>query len=297
LRIYFFILLFFSLINYSCKNNTQEHSNYFAIKDDLNNEISFTETPKKIISLAPNITETIYSIEADSLLAGVTNYCDYPPEAKSKIKIGGMIDPDIEVIMSVNPDLILLTVEGNSKNTYQSLTNLGFKVFAFNPRNFDGICKMIDDLGRITNKLNNSQNVIKKLISNRDSIKAITNTLTIKTCFIIISIIPLITVNKTTFVNEIAEFAGFKNIYADENNPYPEISFEDLILKKPDYFIFPANLNNKNFIKNATNLLKEKLLLSDIMIDNKLIFIDENAFMRPGPRFFNSVFEILNKIH
>jgi iron complex transport system substrate-binding protein len=185
----------------SCGKTKNLKSDIITLKDDFGVDIEFEKYPARIISLAPNITETLYAIGADSLLSGVTDYCDYPESVKNKPKVGGMIDPNLEIIISLNPDLILITAEGNSKNTYQSLKNLGYKIFATNPRNFEDVLKMIKNIGKLTNHVQKADSVIGKMIKQRSDLLSKINNLNIDTCFILISLTPLMSANKNTFIN------------------------------------------------------------------------------------------------
>ena len=257
-------------------------------------EFSFDNAPRRIISLAPNITESIYAVGADSSLVGITDYCDYPPQTKDKKKVGGMINPDIEVIINLKPDLIFLTTEGNSKATYQNLINLGYKVFTFNPRNTDGITEMINKIGIITCKTIKSQEIINNIKRQSDSLKLISSKEPVKTCFIVISLIPLITVNGSTFINEVVKSCNLKNIYSGELNPYPEVSYEDLASKIPDYMIFPADLNDTGKINSSLEVLKEKLNLNNVYVKDRVLKVDENLIMRPGPRIIQCECNLFN---
>lgn len=289
--------IIFIFFYFSCKNNKNSGFQNINIRDDLGNEFNLNKKPQRIISLAPNITESIYSIGADSLLVGITDYCDFPPETKYKKRIGGMINPNLEEIISLNPDMILLTVEGNSKATYQSLKNLGYSVYAFNPRNFDGICKMLEDIGKITEKREKSEELVEDLKKSRDFILSLNNTNSLKSCFIIISVIPLITTNKTTFINGVIELCNLKNIYSEEQNSYPEISYEDLSSNIPDYMVLPVDFKDTTQIRKSIQVLKEKLKLSENFIKNNILLVDENILMRPGPRVLDGTKQILKLIN
>ena len=287
-----FVLLLFSLF-ISCGKLHNNSVNLIEVKDDLGNQIILNEIPKKIVSLAPNITETLFALGADSLIAGVTNYCDFPESARNKFKVGGMIDPDLELIISLNPDLIIVTIEGNSISTYKRLTTLGYKVFATNPRNFEGVIKMVKDLGILTNKKSESDMLISKMKNKKQDILLQSNNQIKDSCFIIISVTPLMTINKNTFINEIVELSGFINSYGDESSPYPEISWEDLIAKKPEYFILPGNLKDTISTKKIIISIKEKLKINIRESTQKFLLIDEDLFFRPGPRMLEAAEHLL----
>lgn len=287
-KIYFIFTIFFAvtLILYSCSDKSKiPNSNQPAtdkIKDDAGIEVSFESIPKRIVSLAPNITETFYAIHADSLLVGVSEFCTFPPEAKNKINTGSYLSPDYEKIVSLNPDLVVINVENTSNPTYQSLKNLGLKLFVSNAKDINGIRKMISDLGKITGNNFSSDSLINSINSSITILDTIVSK--DKNSLIVISINPLMTTNGKTFINEITGLAGLKNIYSDELIDYPAISFEDVLKKNPDWIIFPADTNNTQQLQNYIEELNIKLSQTNAIKNGKVIFIDENVMFRPGPR-------------
>ncbi|MBN1632682.1 MAG: ABC transporter substrate-binding protein [Ignavibacteria bacterium] len=286
------VIILLSLL-LSCGKQQPSENQQFSITDDLGNVIELQKKPEKIISLAPNITEAIFSIGADSLLIGVTSYCNYPVEAKTKTVIGGMLDPNIEIITSLKPDLILLTVEGNSQASYQALMNAGFKIFITNPRDLSGIKKMLRDFGKICRKENNSQSVINKIDSSEKSFLEITDKINPKPeALILVSINPLITVNKTTYINQVINLSGFKNIYEDEPMPYPTINYEDVILKNPDYVILTSELTDEkgNYLKE----LGKYLNTTNAFRNNKIISVNADLISRPGPRIIQAIESLIS---
>ena len=280
----------------SCQNKSEISNDSITIKDDLGNEISLDTLPKRIISLAPNITEALYAIEADSLIVGVTNYCDYPADSKNKKKVGGMIDPNYEIITSLKPDLILLTVEGNAKQSYVALKNLGLIVFVTNPRNVNGIIKMINDLGIITGKEKVANEISNKIKKDKIYFEELNRSSVDKKCLLLISVNPLMTANHNTFINEIVELSGFDNLYRNEAIEYPMISYEDVTEKDPEYIIFPTDTSDVKGYKKYKEEISDNLNSTKAVKENKVIFVDENILFRPGPRVINAVKLIRSKI-
>lgn len=293
---YFLIAIAFLSLLSSCNVRKEKTSAKYDITDDLGNKINIEIPSKRIVSLAPNITECIYAIGADSFLVGVTNYCDYPPQTSSKTKIGGIIDPNYEIISALNPSLIIMTVEGNSKPTYQALKNLGVNVFVSNPRSTDGITKTINDIGKICGKEEEAGKLVNKLILERDSLKNLTSKVIPRSCLIAISVNPLISANKTTYINEILELSGLFNIYKEEKLDYPQISYEDVIKKNPEIILFPADTSEKKVNDSFFDELTKKLNTTKAIKENKIFMIDADVLYRPGPRVIEAVRLVISKI-
>jgi len=263
----------------SCRTKKDENTGN-AVKDDLGNLFEFTNPPERVVSLAPSITEMIYYIGAESKLAGVTKYCDYPPEARGKQSVGGLLDPNLELIAEIKPDLILLTIEGNSQITYKSLIDLGYRVFVLNPRKVEDIISAMEKLNEILKPQTGKKSVdnfrreienIKPKDTNRSTYAAF------------LSAKPLISFSDNTFIGDIFTTEGFENVFGNEKLDYPGIYDEDLLLKNPDYLFFLADTSGttKKIIETEAagrfyglKAYKEK----------KVIILDENIFSRPGPR-------------
>jgi iron complex transport system substrate-binding protein len=265
--------------------------------DDLGNKIALDSPPKRIVSLAPNITEALYSIRADSLIAGVTNYCNYPLDAQNKTKIGGMIDPNYEIITSLEPDLIIMTVEGNAKQSYKALKELGMRIFVTNPRNINGIIKMINDLGAITGKVDEAKEVSEKIHDDKNFYEQLNENSDKIKCLLVISVNPLMTANRKTFINEIIELSGFKNIYHDEAIVYPMISYEDVTEKNPEYIVFPTDTSDVNAYEKYINEISKNLSSTKAVKEKKIILADSDLLFRPGPRVTNAVKLLRSKIN
>lgn len=293
--------LVFCLILFSCTDKSKIKDPISKIEnpqsqipDDAGVMVNFDSIPKRIISLAPNITETIYAIHADSLLAGVSEFCTYPPEAKTKANTGSYLSPDYEKIVSLNPDLVLINVENTSNPTYQSLKNLGLKLFLSNAKDINGIKKMVSDLGSITGNISSSDSLIE--ILNKGMVISDTSAKDDMNSMIIISINPLMTTNGKTFINEITGLAGLTNVYSDEIIDYPSVSFEDVLKKNPDWIVFPADTSNAEQLINYRKELTSKLGETNAVKNGKVIFIDENVMFRPGPRVLDAAELLKQKI-
>lgn len=284
----FIAVIFLSTVFFSCTKTTPESDAKFSIVDDIGVEVSLPEKPKTVVSMAPNVTEAIYALGADSMLAGVTTFCTYPPDAVNKTKVGDYLNPDYEVITSLKPDLVFLNVENRSNPTYQALENLGIKVYVLNIDNFDGVINMINKFGIILDKEERANALT-------DSLKGVRNTLAEQNskerpdAFIIIASNPLMTASGHTFINDILEMSGFNNIYKSEEMEYPNISFEDVIKKDPEYIILPSDTTDMTAINANLEEIRSSLSTTRAVKNNKILVVDANTLFRPGPRLLDGV--------
>jgi iron complex transport system substrate-binding protein len=289
-KIYFVCSLV--LILASCGKEGGRMPGGITVTDDLGTPHRFTEIPRRIITLAPNLTEMIYSLGLESRLAGNTLYCDYPEQAKKIEKVGNLLTVDFEKIVTLKPDLVFITVEGNTKDTYDKFHQLGINIFASNPRNYEGIKKTYTDIAKIF-RLDGEA---KKTVAGWDSAVAkISSSVSFskKSAMFVVDLKPLMIAGKNTFLNEYMRICGLTNIADDPRLNYPIFSREEILKRDPDYIIFPSGGNeNPSALKDAyPEWIKIKAVKN-----NDVIFVDWNLYSRPGPRFAEAAADLFNRL-
>jgi len=293
--VYFLNVLLISILFISCKptNNNSSKEKKIVIVDDLNNKISLSNKPKRIITLAPSLTEMIYELGLGNKLVGNTTYCDYPEEAKKITKVGDLLNVDAEKVLMLKPDLVFVTIEGNTQESYKKLKDLGINVFVSNPRNYNGIKKTFKDLAKIfdvTKKadsiINNWDRRINKLV-NRQSVD------TSKYIMFIIELKPIIVAGGKTFLNEYIRLAGYKNIVFDSKVNYPILNREEVLKRNPSYIIY--SYEDKEINKKIAELYPEWKRI-DAIKNNGIITINPNIYFRPGVRFVDAAEELVKNL-
>lgn len=296
-----FVLFFLSLVFSSCTKKEEKVSqsapvSKFAIKDDLGIEVSFDGVPKRIISMAPNITEGLYAIGAQDYIVGVTEFCDYPPEAKQKTKVGGYDNANYEMVAALKPDVVFITVESINRPMYQALQNLGIKMFVLNAKSVNGVVDMMKTLGKITGKEKEAEILSSKIKNERDSIQRGNDSGTQKKCLVIVGTNPIMTASKTSYINEIMILSGLDNIYADSPMDYPTISYEDITVKNPAYILLPYDTAKTDKLKVELDEIRKQLSSTESVRKNNFIVVDNNVVFRPGPRVIDAVRIIRSKV-
>lgn len=289
----FFLLTVLLFIN-ACEKKEKTIQKGFSVKDDLENVIQFDKTPQRIITLAPNLTEMIYDMGLGKYLIGNTLYCNYPEAARKITKVGDMLTFNFEKIITLKPDIVFITVAGNTKATYDKFRELGIKIFVSNPRGFTGIKKTYLDFGRIFGV----EEFTKKKVSQWDSvitkITAASKNYPQRSAMFLIELKPIMLAGKNTFLNEYLQMCGLKNIAEDSPMNYPMFSREEILKRNPDYIIYPTDGNdNVSKIKSAyTEWARLKAIKN-----NNVIFVDRDLYVRPGPRFISAVNDLFTRLH
>lgn len=271
------------------KVNVIQNTN--TIIDDLDSSFYFESIPQKVITLAPNLTEFIYELGVENLLIGNTTFCNYPKEAKDIENVGDLLTVDYEKIISLKPDLVFITVEGNSKNTYDKLKEYGFNVFVSNPRNFMGIKKTFRDFGKIFQKEKTVERKIIQWNSIVQEIKITREYSISNSAMFLISLKPIMLAGGNTFVSEFLKLCNLKNIADDSEVNYPLFSREEILSQNPMYII--NSFMNLDIVDDIKNAYPEWGNL-DAIKNEMIITVDPDLFFRPGPRFVTAL-EILNQ--
>lgn len=265
-----------------------------TVIDDLNNKVHFDSPPQRIITLAPNLTEMIYELGVDEYLVGNTVYCNYPEAAKTITKVGDLLTFNYEKILSLKPDLVFITVEGNTKFAYDKFLELGIKLFVSNPRDYKGIKKSYSDLAQIFQKVESAERTIAQWDSIVNNIKSNARNYETETVMFLIELNPIMIAGKKTFLNEFIELCGMKNFAKESPLNYPVYSREEILNINPYYIVYPTYKDAN--VSALTNIYPEWVNL-DAVKNNRVILLNWDLFSRPGPRFAKALKVFFNRLH
>jgi len=263
--------------------------------DAVGREVSIPTSPCRIVSLAPNITETLFALGLDELIVGVTRFCNYPREAASKEKVGGLINPSLEKIVSLRPDLIIGTADGNRKETIGRLERIGLPVYVVNPGNFDEILEMILSIGKITGRGHEAIRLVDSLRGRIERVALLTKNAERPKVFFQVGAGTLITAGKGTFTDMLIKLAGGRNIAGDATIRYPRLSIEEILFKNPDIIIVSSERGGPL----APSVKESWKLWKDISAVKKgtIHLIDPDLVSRPAPRIVKGLETMARIIH
>jgi len=263
--------------------------------DDLGRKVEIAPSPKRIVSLAPGITEVLYGLGLDGEIAGVTIYCNYPEAARLKPKIGGFTNISVEKILSLSPDLIIGTADGNSKETVMRLESLGMPVYVTNPKTLDEILGMVLAIGRITGKEREAKKLTLDLKNRVKNLSSLVNGRRKRSVFFQVGGEPIITVGRDTVHNELITLAGGVNIAGGEKTLYPRYSVEEVIARQPEVIIL-TSMKYETDVSTIWNKWRKWPHIPAVR-DNRLHIIDTDLIDRSSPRIVDGLAEMVKIIH
>jgi iron complex transport system substrate-binding protein len=283
----------------SCAPTATPTPSSFTITDFYGRQITINNShPQRIISLAPSNTEILFALGLGDRIAGVTDYCDYPPEAKTKPSIGAYDNPNIEEIIAKEPDLVLAT-DAQPESIYQQMESHGLTVVALVPHNMDEVLSSITLVGKITGQDEAAATLVTDMQKRINAVTEKTSKLTAAQkprVFYIIWHDPIWTTGAGTFEDSLIEMAGGTNI-AHELKGYVGMSLEALINDNPQIMIAGVGMGTGEDLPLQFIKTEPRLEDTDARKNNKISSLDMNIVSRPGPRIVDALEEFFRLIH
>jgi len=269
------------------------------VKDDLGHPFPLpAETPRKIVSLAPNITEILFALGLGGRVAGVTRFCDWPEEAKALPRIGGLVDPNVEVIRSLDPDLVI-AFRGNPLRIVERIRKLDLPVFVLDiGRRIDDLFPLIERIGRITRTEDRAAALAgalhRRLQAADEALREIPSRPSV---FVLLYGQGLWTCGGESYVDDLIARAGGLNVAAAMPKKWILYKREAIIEDDPDV-IFILARSTADFEAGRDRIVKMPGLSSVKAVKAGRIFeIDENAASRFGPRLVEVLVRMAALVH
>ena len=265
------------------------------LKDEVGREVTFSFPPKRIVSLAPNITEILFSLGLDEEVVGVSIHCNYPEKAKSRVRVGSYISIDFERVISLKPDLIIATGAGNPREMVERLERLGFPSFVIFPKRFEDVLQSIRHLGRVSAKEREALSIIESMQRRKEKVAERTKTLYRPKVFPQIGESPIVTVGKGSFGDDLIRLAGGENVAGKDKEKYPRLVMEEILKRSPEVILI-SSMNPKG---DYERILREweRWKMIPAVKQGRIHLIDSDLIDRPSPRIIEGLEEMARLIH
>jgi iron complex transport system substrate-binding protein len=263
------------------------------ITDDAGRRVSLPVPVNRVISLAPNLTEIVFAIGAGDRLVGRTSYCDFPVEAKAVAEVGDTLHPSLERVISLQPQVVLISTASQLEVFTQQLQNQDIAVFVTDPRDLEGVFRTIDQIGRIVGHTQQANDLIQKL---RDRTRTVEETVKGRQpvrVFYQLSGEPLYTAGRDAFVTDLIRRAGAISVTAEVPGAWPKYSNESALAARPEAIILPTG--GSMGAANAT--ITEALRQSPAALAGRVYKINGDHLVRPGPRAVDGLEAMARDLH
>ncbi len=249
------------------------------------------DTPTRIISLAPNITEVLFALGLGDRIVGVTTFCDYPAEAKKKPKIGGMSNPSLEAVVSLRPDIVVMTTDGNPKEFEERLRSMKIRTYVVTSRRLSELPQGIRELGAALGAKEKADRLAASLRSSIEGFGRSHTAARGKKVLFIVWPEPLIAAGVGTVIDDSLTLLGAENLAARTGAEYPKYSLEEILRHPPDVIIIGKGMDSKDVEKISQGLLQRLKILPAVR-EGRVYFVGDGLY-RLGPRIPQGIAELI----
>ena len=265
------------------------------VTDETGRRVAVPLNVRRVVSLAPNLTETIYALGLEDKLAGDTTYCDTPAAAKEKPHVGAPVNPSLEAIVALHPDLVLATAV-NRWETVDSITRLGIPVYTTDPHTVRDMLESTARLGDLLGGHEQGVALVAKLQATLDELQTRLRERPLVHVLFVVWEDPLITIGQNTFIADALRWAGAESVIISKQD-WPQISMEEVIRLGPEYIVLTSNHSGDGDSKQITEL--EKRPVWDHLEAVKLgrVVMASEEVTRPSPRLIETIVSMAHDLH
>jgi iron complex transport system substrate-binding protein len=262
--------------------------------DALGRKLFLAKAPSRVVSMAPNVTEILFALGLEEKVVAVTPFCDYPFEAQRKTHLGGM-NPSIEQILALKPDLVLVPQDFIQPDLLQQLDRVKIPTFVLQTAQLDDVLGQIQTIARLFDRSKAGDELAATIRQRIAVVKERTQSLSRPRVLYVLNTDPLQTVGPGSFIHQLIEAAGGVNIAADTTIPYPRFALEEVLARDPELIIFPVGTaegipdEDQQQWRRWSNLSAVK--------HNRLVLVPSVLVDRPGPRIVDGLELLAKAIH
>lgn len=270
-----------------------------VVTDDLDRKVTIPTNVTRVVSLAPNLTESIFAVGAGDRLVGVTTFCNYPEQAKQIGKIGDTMNPNMESIVALKPDIVFVSTASQIENFTKTLEANGIAVYVTNPTDLAQVFKSIRTLGDILGTGDTASLVADALEQRVAAINVALRDLPQSgpmqlddgrvRVFVQISREPLFTIGSGSFLNQLVAAAGGISTTAEIPSAYPKISKETAVALRPGAIILSDSPDNKE----PNDAFKNSYAVKE----GRVYTVNADLLSRPGPRLVDAMEQVARYLH
>ncbi len=281
----FFLCIFFVLF-LSCPSSGADHM------DAVNRKVSIPYTPQRIVSLVPSVTEVIFKLGIEQRLVAVTDFCTYPEAAQALPKVGGYADPSLESILIHKPDLIIAAADMNRPTLVERLENMNIPVYVVHPQTVFETLETIKKIGIISGAEKAANQLVVSIRSRIERIRQQMVGLRTKSVLECVMLEPLTVAGPKTFIADIINIAGGKNVVPEGPSRYPTWNIESLLTVDPEAIVvsaYPGQPEAQHYFDKWPQLQAVK--------NQQTILVEADWLHRPGPRMILGIEALAKALH
>jgi iron complex transport system substrate-binding protein len=265
------------------------------LTDEIGRKVQVSEKVDRVVSLAPNLTEIVFALGDGDHLAGDTDYCDYPPEALQKRHVGGLVNPSLEAIASLMPDLVLATKSINRRETVEALSRIGLPVFVTEePHSVEEMIASVEHIGSALGLEKSAATVAGELRGRLADLDRRLSGLAPRRVLFVVWTDPLISAGRDTFIADALRHAGASIV--ESRAEWPRISLEEIVHLQPEVLIF-ASEHAANTQRDIDELRTRPGWKDLRAIQQGKVVVVGDSINRPAPRLVDAIEQLARALH
>lgn len=265
------------------------------VTDHAGRQVDVPDNPRRVVSLAPSITEIVFAVDRGDRLVGVTEYSNYPQDAREIPTVGSYVYLDLEKIFSLKPDLCIAIKDGNPIGVIRRLQELDIPVFAVNPRDLESVMTSLSDIGALLGAKEKADEVVADMKNRINRVRQKVDEISHRPgVFFQIGVSPTVSAGTDTFIHELIVQAGGRNLAAD-NTGYPRYTTEEVLALAPEVIVVTSMAREQVFDK----VLKKWQKWEDLpaVAHDRIYLVDSDLVDRPSPRLVKGLEKLARLIH
>lgn len=262
------------------------------VHDQLGRTVTVPDHPHRIVCLMPSVTDEVFSLGAGGDVVAVSDYSKYPAEAKNKISVGSLLNPSMETIVALHPDLAIGSSDFNRLNGVDQIEKYGIPVFMVRSGGIEGIYASLLAIGNALNREKSAQAVVRKLRDRVQAVQARVAGLSKVHVFMLIWPEPVTTIGKHAFITEAITAAGGESITDNLVEDWPVISFESLVTLKPEHLLLVHD--GRVFFNDLAKRPGWDILPA---IKNHSVYYTDDRLYSPSPVAIDALEDLAKEFH
>ena len=263
-----------------------------TLTDEMGRTVTVPDHPHRLICLIPNVADDVYALGAGADVIAVSDFTKYPPEAGRKPSIGAPLNPSLETIVSMHPDLAIASADSNRQETVRELDQVRIPVFVINPRGIEGILRSLTSLGQVLGREDAAAQLVAQLRARLDAVRARSKDKPAIRIFMPVWYDPVTTIGKHAFVTEMIAAAGGKSITDDIAQEWPQISLELVIERNPEALVLVQGSS-----MSVADVAKRPGWKTLAAIRNHRVYAIDERLELPSPAAFDALEDLARQFH
>ncbi len=262
------------------------------LKDGLGRTVQLPPHARRIVSLAPSVTDALLALGARDRLVGVTDFCVLPPGDAPVARIGGMLNPSLETIRDLRPDVLVATTSGNDPSLAREAASLGLPLYTIHTPDVESVLRSLLDLGRLIDEQERGRVLVADLRSRLSAVaSSIASDRPVKVLFVVWGD-PLVVPGRSSFLTDALARAGGSSITSDAPAAYPAFDVESAIARAPEAIL--TTTQNRAVLDR---LRVEPAWSRVPAVRSGRLFVVSEMIEQPGPKVVSGIEEVARRLH